>query len=195
MTRLFPVALAAVALCSCSTTFEATLEVSTSAIETLTSDGGTTLHPGGDTITVPAGVTRASVSVDAADPVEVNPGSTVELVVIENEPPGRVTSRVVVDGREIHRAAARLEVKVGWAVIETRLLPPKVERIEIELDRGEAKDVDVRVMYTPMPGSKLEQVKTEAKLVGPDAEAMKWVPSSEPSDGRVTGRVEAPRKD
>jgi hypothetical protein len=178
-------------LAACPTAFEAVLEIETVGRERIEKTGGAELHPFGDRVAVPRDAREAYLRVGTADEVALDPGEEIVLEVQETaEAPG-VLSRVLAGGKEVARAPDRLKVVVRWSSTEVRDLLPKTETLELEIEPGGEKAVDLTVLHTPLPGTRLEGVETRVRLAGPDADRLQWVPAEPVRNGRVRGKVVA----
>lgn len=176
---------------SCSPLLEGSLEIVTTANEVLTEGHGAVLNPLGDALDVPRDAVRGVFRVDGGAPKALEAGSRVEVMVDETDRAPGVVSRLLVDGEERLRREGRMRVRVEWVTVVRRRLPPKTRTLEFLMKRGETTQVDTTVMYTPLPGSVLEDVATTVRITGPDGDRLRWRSDGEPVEGRVQGAVVA----
>lgn len=177
----------------CATTYEATLEITTTAVERLETPQEVLLHPAGDSVTVPPGASHAALILPDAPETPIEAGTRVELKVDQADMAPGVRSRLFVAGKATETVGGRLEVRVKWSSVVIRRLPPKVEKIELEMKPGETRVIEETVLYAPMRGSTLTSLHTSVRLTGPDSDDLKWILDEDIVRGRVVGRVKAPK--
>ncbi|MHC5037710.1 MAG: hypothetical protein ACYTHM_10375 [Planctomycetota bacterium] len=181
--------LALLCLPACTTALEGTLEITTTAEEVLEKQEKVELNPMGDRLILPDAVETAHLQVGTEAPKPVPAGAKVELILVETEQAPGVESRLRVDGKEWAAVPGRIRVRLDWRKVMVRRLPPKIDSIPLSLEAGEALAVDRRVMYVPLPGSRLRDVKTVVRIGGTDRDRLRWVAGGPIVDGRVVGRV------